>query len=808
MELFRNIYRNWKWFGINTLGLSVAFACIFLAAIFVRFQLSFDRFHTKADRIYRVTVDDNRGASSMHPARVIGDWTKKLVSDYPVIEKMVRLTPFRSAVVRIGEQKFYSENIFATDSTFFDVFDFKVLAGNPKAVLTQPNCAIISRKLALKYFGKLDVIGKEITILPQQEPKPMIFTINGVMEDFPLNSHFHADLLTSFSALDGKESWAYSYYLIKKDADISLLKRSVEKQWKKTTPTSDPVAKIFFQKITDIHLYSHKTRELEPNGNVRSLILIMSGAFIIFFIALLNFLNLSRVEFIANSRKYKIKLIHGASKNVLSRNIALNSIFLSLLSVVVGCILTSLIGNYLGVEIFIPSNKGILFLMILISVVIVALLSITPIVTSKLTADTKLKAVHQNVYALPLIVQFILAIIAISCTLVLTRQMNYINNQHPEARNGNMIVSQNNSFGIIHNYDVLKRELLSLPGVLDMTSALEGPGGDILDNCEYEMEGVDKKKDQTVNILTTDANFFEMMNIKPLAGSVLLGFTPSLQWEADAYKLNALRSNKSNENKRLEELQEKVGDYREQYVINFSALKMLGLKNPNDAIGKRFRLNFFIPELFPEGTVVAVVPDFHYTNMHSLEKALVVTPRKMYNSCFIIKIDSMRQKETLASINRIWQKINPDFPFSYSFISESYQRIYTDEIAQTRVLSLFAIMAILLSTLGVYAMVSFNIQRKVKEIGIRKVNGASRISILLMLNRKLMVWVGIAIVFAVPVAYYATYKWLENFAYKTDLSWWIFALAGLLTLGIVLITVSWQSWRAATRNPVEALRYE
>jgi len=337
---------------------------------------------------------------------------------------------------------------------------------------------------------------------------------------------------------------------------------------------------------------------------------------------------------------------------------------------------------------------------------------------------------------------------------------------------------------------------------------MEEPGGDILDNVAFEMEGIEKKDGQSINIFTTDSNFFSTLGITPLAGTIELGYTPSQQWEADAVELSQLRTNEKPDPQKLRELEVKVGEYREKYILNQSALKLIGIQRPEEAIGKRFRLNFFLPDLFPEGTIVGVVPDFHYTNLHSEEKPLAIAPRKMFNYCFMIGIDPQQRTTAMEVISSAWKKTNPEFPLQYEFITDSYQKVYAGEYVQTKVLSLFALISVILSSLGIFALAAFSMQRRIKEIGIRKVNGARILEVISLLNKDFLKWVVIAFVIATPVAYYVVHRWLENFAYKTPLSWWIFALAGLLALGIALLTVSWQSWKAATRNPVEALRYE
>ena len=813
--LFRKVRLNWKWMSINIVGLSVALACLLVTFLHVRQELSFDRLHSRADRICRVTTDSNNGATSMHPARVAGDWPKLMLAEYPEFEKMVRLVPFKRAIVRIGDQKFYSNNTFSTDSSFFDVFDFKVLSGNVEKAFAQPNRVFISRSIAIKYFGSLDVVGKEISITHQQEPEPKVYVIDGVMEDFPVNSHFHADLLTSFAGPQDQTTWAYTYFLTKKGTDLEILQKTIQQKWEKENKSKQPVALLYLQKLTAIHLFSHKTREIESNGDIRSVILLGTGALVLIIIALINFLNLSRVQFVASMKMVKVKLINGASKSSVALGLASESLIISVLSVLMGIFLAMKFCGILGISLFQPDKILEIAGISAGFVLLIAVLSVVPLYIFRMDWGLAISKPNEQLYSFPLVAQFVMAIVAIGCTLVLYRQMDFLTLQHPQAQNANILVVANNPWEVVQRYYLLKRELQKVPGITEISAAMEEPGGDILDNFGFDMEGIDKSMNKSINIFTTDSNFFNMLHIHPLAGTTDLGFTPSQKWEVDATELGELRNiGKGNPQKQKElegkisELEKKLGNYHEQYILNESALKMLGILQPKDAIGKRFRLDFFLPDLFPEGEIVGVVPDFHYTNLHSAEKPLVIAPRKMFDYCFLIRIDPMLRQSTVEAIGSVWQKINPEFPFQFEYMTDTYEKVYTGEYTQSRVLSLFALMAILLSSLGVFALASFKIQRMVKEIGIRKVNGARNREILLMLNRDYMKWVAIAFVIATPVSWFAMHKWLENFAYKTELSWWIFALAGMLALGIALLTVSWQSWKAATRNPVEALRYE
>ena len=807
MKIIRRLKQNWQWFLINAVGLSSAFSCVLIIFIYTSQQLSYDKFHSKSGRIYRMTVDTNRGAISIHPARVYGD-TQKLLSKYPAIENMVRIVPFRNAIVKIGEQKFYSRNAYSTDSSFFKIFDFKILAGSPENAFSQPGRAFICRSLALTYFGSIDVAGRKITILHQQDNDPKVYTIDGVMEDFPRNSHFHAELLTSFTSDNDRTTWAYTYLLIKKGADVDALRSTIQHNWETENKSNDSVPILYLQKLTDIHLFSQKTVEMEKNGDIRSIILLVSCTVLILFIAFINYLNLSRVQLIARMKSVKIKLINGASKWTVGWEIIQESLLLSVFSILIGFFIADWLGESLKISVL---QSGRIFGIGIICtgfIVSIALLAVFPLYSSKIIYDIKMTGKQESLYSFPLVMQFTLAIVAIASTLVLNRQIDFINSKHPAAQNANMVVIADNPWQSVQRYDLIKTELLKNSSIANVTAAMEDPGSDILDAVGFEMEGVAKKEGQSINIFTTDSNFFRSLGIHPLAGTTELGFTPSQQWESDAVDLSNLRQSQNADKQKLAELERKVGNYREKYILNQSALKLLGINKPDDAIGKRFRLNFFLPDLFPEGEIVGVVPDFHYTDLHSPEKPLAIAPRKLFNYCFIISINPLQRREALNTIGSTWQKINPEFPFQYEYITDSYRKVYAGEYAQTRALSLFALISIILSSLGIFAMAAFSMQHRVKEIGIRKINGAMISEILTMLNKSFVSWIAIAFIIATPISWIAMHKWLENFAYKTELSWWIFALAGLLALGIALLTVSWISWRAATRNPVEALRYE
>jgi putative ABC transport system permease protein len=808
MKIFRRIKKNWQWFLINAIGLSTALSCVLIIFIYTSRQLSYDKFHSKSSRIYRLTIDSNRGATSIHPARIYGNIPKRLIPGYPAIERITRVVSYKNAIVKIGEKSFYSKNVYATDSSFFKIFDFKVLSGTTENAFFQPGKAYICRSLALKYFGSIDVIGREIIVQHQQDPDPKVLTIDGVMEDFPENSHFHAELLTSFTSEDDLTTWAYTYVLLRKGANAEELMSIIQRNWETENQTGEPVPVLYFQKLTDIHLLSHKTREMEKNGDIRTVVLLVICTLVILMVTLINYLNLSRVQLIARMKTLQVKLINGASKRILAYETALESLYLSLFSILIALFVFDWLGESLEISVFYSGQIAGIVTICLSFIIIVTLVAVFPLYSSKIVSDIKVPERQERLYTSPIVVQFTLAIIAIVCTLIFSRQIKFISDQHPGYHNDNIIVIDENPWQAVQKYELFRNELLKNSCITGITGAMESPGGDILDGVDFEMEGIQKKEGQTLNIFTIDSNFFNSIGINPLSGTIDLGYTPSQQWESDAVDLSNLRQSKNIDSHKLAELERKVGNYREKYILNQSALKLLGIDNPDDAVGKRFRVNFFLPDLFPEGEVVGVVPDFHYTDLHRAERPLVIIPKKIFNYCFLVSINPARKREALIAIESIWKRINPDIPFQYEYLSESYRKSYAGEYAEVRTLFLFTLISLIISSLGIYALAAFSIQRKVKEIGIRKINGASVLEIILMINGHFVKWVFVAFIIATPVGYYLMHRWLENFAYKTSLRWWIFTLAGLLALFIILVTVSWQSLRAATRNPVEALRYE
>ena len=806
MKLYRYILKNRNRLFINFAGLSIGMASFLIITIYVRNELSYDRFHSKADRIYRITIENDYGTGVMHPAWIRGNWAANMALEFPEVEKTVRLVPFRNAVISIGDNRFYSGNAYATDSTFFDIFDFEIISGNAKKAFSQPGRAFISKSLAMTYFGSIDVLGKKIETLHQQDSEPNTYIIDGVMQDFPENSHFTADLLTSFSQND-ESAWSYTYILLGKDVDVVSFTQNYQQLIEEQIIRENTMT-THLQNARDIHLFSNKAREMAKNGSIRVVLLLAASGLIILFIVLFNYLNLCRVQFFANIRSVKVKMINGASRKIIAREIIGYAVLLTSASIFMGMVIASRFKITREINVFSLDNLWELTILSIFFIALISFLSVLPLLTTKNISGIETRHKSHHVFSVPIIAQFILAIFTISGAIILNRQMDLVVDKHPASRDNDIIVIAENQWNTIQRYETFKEELLKEPSIVDVTGVMEKPAGDIMDGFNFTMEGINFEKEQMINVLTIDSNFFQFMGIHPLAGTVELQFTPSMQWEKDAHDLSQHERFNFLDAAKVRELEKKVLGYSEQYIINMSALRLMGIADPDVAIGRSFSLDYHLRHVFPDGRIVGVVPDFHYTNLYQPERPLVMIPRKMFSYCFLIKLEPGQHAQGIEAIRSQWEKINPEYPFQYEFITDSYRNFYSGEYTQARVLSLFSLMIVILTSLGVLSLTSFMVQKRTKEVGIRKVNGAKTWEIMAMLNSSYVKWVSAAFILATPAAWYAMNQWLQNFAYRTQLSWWVFLLAGLAVLTITLFTVSWLSWQAARKNPVEALRYE
>jgi putative ABC transport system permease protein len=790
----RSFLKDKKFFLNNILGLTLAFTSILFIFSWINYEKSFDKFYGNSSRIYRFTVESTGSSNTRHFARVRRDWLKEFSGYFAEVEEFVRLAPGRNSSLKIGENRFYSMGVFSTDSNFFKVFNVDLIRGNPANVLDAPKCAVINESIAKKYFGKEDPVGKKMEWSHQQEDTFKTYTVTGVMPDFPRNCHFHPEILLSFDDPAFYGDWFYTYILLKENTDVESVTAkfpAFKNIYLKNAESRD--SEIFhLQNVHDIHLYSHKDREIEPNGDARPITILTIVAFVLIIVISLNYINFQIASVLERSTFFNVSKTFGAKSRSFVAQLALESLFLVLFSSAVSLaaflLALPLLANWLRIELILSFREmAVVYFSALLFFSVVGIgCSIYPVFLLK----TKGKRSTINIFnsgkeaangefsvrKVLVILQFVGGISLIIATSVIFKQNQYLLSNRIGNGQDNIINLTNLPRVAVNNYKTFKEELLKHPEILDVTASMEEPAGEVMDAFTYELEGMDEAdKGKDIYVLTTDDNFNRFYENKIIAG---------------------------------EDFAEQ-GNNAGKYLINKAGLKFLGYNNPAEIIGKRFKYNIPVPEgFFAEGHITGVVDDFHITSMQNDEKPMLIYNQPYFNYCVGIKFNPVQIKETLSVLNSVWSEVNPDFALQTYFIDDLYFQLYENQIRQSRFLSLLAVVVLFISSLGLFSIAVYNIRKRTKEIGIRKVNGANTGEVIFLLNQSFVKWVIVAFGFATPLTWFAMQKWLENFAYKTSLSWWIFAGAGVVVLGIALLTVSFQSWKAARKNPVEALRYE
>ena len=784
---FRALRKNVQHTILNILGLAVGISAFILIMSYITNELSYDNFHKNSDNIYKVCLD--KDFSTLAPLGHL------LHNQFPEIKNIARLDRnygFGEKVTltdrtAINPKGITFKNIVFADSSFFNIFSFNSVYGNLETALKSPYTIVLTQNTANKLFGNLNPIGKTIGAIDERGRYNQDYVVTAVIEDVPANSSINFNGLASFSSLslmkpNGSDvngdwyNWGYDTYIQLNGAtNIHEFEQKVNAYWiskseKLKTNNSDIVSSISLVALNKVPFH---------NNNKRSFIYLLAGiGLLIVAIAIINFVNLTIAKFPASAKEIGVRKLLGSSKIKLTSQIMVETLLVSIFAVIIAILLAELIKplanqliglrlsmDYWGQPLIIPLLLAGAILIGIIAGTYPAIYfsSFKPLkIIRNESMNTKKGAIFN--YGLVLF-QFLIAIIMIASTILIQKQVEFLKSKDLGFNDKNVISIQPNK-QIADKYDMFRQKVLEHPGITDITASSMELGNGFNMEISSEFNGETK----SFKVLTVDPDFVKTMNINLREGR---NFT----WDTETDKYRTV-------------------------IINKTMAKEFGL---DPAIDKEITMSSNI-----KAKVIGVMNDFHAESFHkTIEPSLLwYAPKVCGIGVINMKINPAYFENSIESVRKIWAEISPDIPFEYHFLNESYASLYKSEVTFSRLIGFCSILSIFISCLGLFGLITHIAKRRTKEIGIRKVNGARVSEILTMLNRDLVKWVAIAFVIATPVAWYAMNKWLENFAYKTNLSWWIFALAGLLALGIALLTVSWQSWKAATRNPVEALRYE
>jgi putative ABC transport system permease protein len=793
----RNIIKHKGFSIINIVGLAIGIACSIFILLFVFHELSYDKFHEKADRIYRIAVRASVGDTKIRQTYSSSATFKKLLEDFPEIEKGVKFLRLGRTPINLGDKTFYESRFYAVDSTFFDVFTFPLIHGDPDTALSGPNSMVISKDTALKYFGSTDAVGKILRADFSYGSGSIDFEITGVSENVPSNSHFHYDLLVSSSTFPtfindpGWTSNNFITYVVLKEGTRSEWFNERLKEFTRRHMGGEQfdawVAKgnyweYFLQPVTEIHLNSDLNGEFEANGNETYVYIFSAISLIILLIACINFMNLSTAKSSLRAKEVGMRKVVGSGRRSLVFQFLSESVLLSFISLAIGMALViillpsyrNLIGRPLEIHYFdnlvaLPSLLALGLIVGIISGSYPAffLSSFKPITALRgMAIRSRGGSWLRN---LLVIFQFTISIFLIIGTLTVHQQLKFFQNKKLGFDKEQVLVIRNP--GALGNNTVpFKESLRNYSRIRDVSGSNTLPG-ESFSNIGFGAEGVDKNF--TLNLCVCDYDFLKTLKLELARGRFF-----SKDFSTDSHAA----------------------------VLNEKAVELLGWDDP---IGKKIN-NW--SQNRGDFTVIGVIKDYHYESLHQeiRPQALFLSGGYYTNveSYISVRLSTENISETIGYVENTWRDFAPNKPFEYSFLDQDYNNLYINEQQTRKLFSIFSFLAIFIACLGLFGLASFIADRRTKEIGIRKVLGASVLRIVQILNKSFMKWVLLANLIAWPAAWFVMNRWLQNFAYRIDLSWWMFVLGALLALVIAFITVSFQTVKAALRNPVDSLRYE
>ncbi|MBE9462271.1 ABC transporter permease [Dyadobacter subterraneus] len=801
---YRNLSQNKGYSALTIFGLALGLTVSLLSILYVKDELAYDHFNKKSDRIYRINSDITYSGKSAKGALAPTPMGQTLKQDFPEIEEFTRLGKYDSQIVKSEQSAIREEGILYADSTVFDVFTLPLLSGNPQKALAGPNSVVISRRIANKYFGTTNALNKILTFNTGE-----VRRVTGVMEDMPEQSHFHADiLLPLYETRDAKvNKWGnhiFNTYVLLKSGTTP---KSVEAKFEKILQTYlDPALKQYFQTslaetrkagnnfsyslmpLTDIHLYSDREGELSPNSSIQYIyIFLLTGLFILV-IAVFNFINLTTARSAKRAREVGVRKVMGSDRSVLVFQFLSESLLTTFLALAAGLLLLYLLipgfNNLAAKHLSITSEINLFSILYLLAgttlVSIIAgiypafyLSSFQPVKALKgILIQSKSQGFRNSLVTF----QFALSVLLIIGTLLVNQQLQYIQTKRIGFDKDQVVV--------INTAQSTKSQVLTFKSaVLQTPSVKSGTVSGFLpvtsrrwNDMWYPQQETDAKYSVNMQEWMVDPDYVSTLRMEIIAGR---DFIAGRTTDSSAV------------------------------IINESAAKQFGLKNP---IGK------IIHKTGGEQlTVIGVVKDFHYESLRSkiAPVGLVINGNaidrpleKSFLEAVSFRLNPADVKSSLAEIEKKWKEIAPGQPFEYSFLNEDFDAMYRSEQRIGQLFTAFSGIAILIACLGLFGLSSFSAEQRTKEIGVRKVLGASVSSIVSLLSKDFLKPVLTAILIAAPIGWYGMQIWLQDFAYKIEIHWWTFAIAGLSSLFIALLTVSFQSIKAALMNPVKSLKSE
>jgi putative ABC transport system permease protein len=792
---------------INLFGLTVGLTCCLLILTFILHETSYDKYNRNADRIWRVNTSFNNkdGIVSLRLAATAPPVGPLLQNDFPNVQKVTQVLSAYTTPIRYEDKVFNEKGIVFADENFLGLFDVPLLKGNPQTALKDPFSILLTEEIARKYFGDADPINKVVRMDNQFNLK-----VTGIFRPFPSTAHLHPEILLSFNTLKDSviygennlaTNWGnnafYTYILLPEHYPVRSLEAQLPAFLDRHEPRAGAPAgyipsqfsRLSLQPLTDIHLRSHLDDEMEENGDATRVMIFGAIALFILLIACINYMNLSTARSALRAKEIGIRKVSGAIRREIIVQFLGESILLSFLALFLAAALAWLtlpeLNVLTGLDLSTESLlRPVVLIPLLLAPFLVGILSglYPAIFLSSFQPAKVLKGLFKanggniSFRKALVIVQFAISIILLISTAIVFQQLHFMQNSSLGFDKDHIVTLRYNT-GLDKSYESFRTALLQDPHIRESTRSSRIPSGRLLDALGASTQSGDSLRPVTADIkyLAIDHDFLSAYGIPLVAGR-------------DLSRAYATDSN--------------------SYLLNVAAVKALGIANPSEMIGKNFGYGN------NKGKVIGVMQDFHFESLHQpIVPLLMMLPPPQFGNAYdriSVKITGKRDNiaAALAHLQKTWRTFLPEVPFEYTFLNERFDALYRSEQRQGTLFTFFSGIAIFIACLGLLGLSAFSISQRIKEIGIRKVLGASTGGLVQMLSIDFLKLIAVAAIIAFPVAWYAMHNWLQDFAYRISIQWWVFGLAGLSAAGVALATISFQALKAAWANPVNNLRSE
>lgn len=784
---WRNLKKSKAFSFINILGLTIGITCCMMIFLYIMNEFSFDKFHSKQKNIYRVMrAFDNNGSIQKVPY-LSPPYATALLTDFPnEIKSAVRVMP-NNGLVSIGDNAFNEQKLYIADAEFFKIFSFPLVKGNAATALADPASVVLTETTAKKYFGSEDAMGKVIEM-----DKNLRLKVTGIAKDVPSNSHLDFDLvmpISNYQNADWFKVWinnnGFTYVLLDEKANPAQLEKQfpafMKKYMGETMARFGSTFSLSLTPLNDIYFEPASAFDNVKHGDQSVVYIFLSIAILILVIACINFMNLSTIRAIERSKEVGLRKVMGALRNHLVWQFIGESLFLTIISCILSIGILQLLmpfyNSLLGYDLSVSWSSLPIYAFLAGTILFVGFLagSYPAFFLSAFSPIEALKGKLRlgkggSIFRQALVVvQFSISVLLIIGTIIINNQMSYMKDKELGYNQDQTIVVPIDNGDIFDHRDAFKNELLSKSNIVSV-SLMSGEPGGFFDIHNFTVEGHNDNKFK-FRTEFADFDYIKTLGLKLIAGRDFSGqFTT---------------------------------DTTEAAMINRTAAANLGF-TPEQAVGK------WIQNSIRDSVrrrIVGVVEDFNFLSLKEKMDALVISP-SLDRRVAVIKIKDSNSANAIATIKKVYSEVAPVYPFEYSFLDQKFDRLYKKDIRQQKILSVFSGLAIFIACLGLFGLASFTAAKRTKEIGVRKVLGSSTENILLLLSKDLLKPVMLATIIAIPFGYYAMHTWLQSFAYRTTLDWWIFVLAAVITIAIALIAVSFKAVKAALANPVDSLRNE